>query len=313
MLIYYLSAILGCTHYHINKGIEESTLNHFAKSLSHFSKAEKNENDRAFSFFESAKIFEKLKQFDIAIDFYKRAINEVQKNENSYKLDYILNQINKKLVLENCLDKKFNSIEYETIPISVKLKYIHSFFKKSSVRTYHPTTEYECNLDFLKIDCVSNIYGDLYTTYTHISNQDDEFGSIVDKKGKFIKFKRRIYCPIYSSWKQKVGARKLWFNINDIKLINTDQISECNNIRILPIKDRIDAYNSFLKEFPNTKHKILAKKRIDDLSFELAKESDSITLYTKYLTNFSNGQHTNKAKEKIDILSFDVALKRLIQ
>ena len=65
-------------------------------------------------------------------------------------------------------------------------------------------------------------------------------------------------------------------------------------------KNTIQAYESFLKEYPDEDISIEARSRLESLYFNKADHSYSIESYEEYLTRYPSGNYSDKAREKLE-------------
>ncbi len=73
--------------------------------------------------------------------------------------------------------------------------------------------------------------------------------------------------------------------------------------------DTVEAYEDFLKEYPNKKYAGEALSRIEALNFSAAKKADTIEAYESFLAKYPKGSFTDKALLRIEELPFKHARK----
>lgn len=74
------------------------------------------------------------------------------------------------------------------------------------------------------------------------------------------------------------------------------------------IKGTIDAYETFLTKFPDSKFALLAKDSLDNLYYKKAKGLGTIDSYMRYLNKFPNGKFILQAKDSLYNIEFKNAL-----
>jgi len=308
LLVLIILLPFGCTHYYIKNGIENIKQKEYFNALKNFSKAELSEEYKASYYFEIANLFEFLNQYEISIDFYKKAIIEAKKTNEFNKI-----KKNSTTNLKRTIDKKYMTIEEGIVPIKIVMKSI--LVTKKLYYGFHMVSERECSqtkCHHKTLKCEKNIYNDLFTTYkqigcwkNRIDLRSDEYGYILDKKGQFLKFKRV---------KENSGEQKqiFWIKMTDIeqlKKISKDSYAYELYADKFSITDKITAYKKYLNDYPKTEYKKITIDRIEQLSFELAKKNNSVTSYNKYIFQYPEGRYYIEAIKHIDILSFQFARK----
>jgi len=69
----------------------------------------------------------------------------------------------------------------------------------------------------------------------------------------------------------------------------------------------IEAYQEFLRKYPNSEFTSDAKKKMEILEWEKAKQDDTIKAYQEFLRKYPNSEFTSDAKKKIEILEWEKA------
>ena len=264
----------GCANFQLQSGLKNVSKGNYLKAIKQFNKLENNENYRAIAYFQIAQLFaNSLHQFDVALKFFNKAESEVQKNQYSVEKKFIIANLTK--CIEKTIDCKFKDLEKDKVPIEFRMK-------KNS-KTYHMWGEKYNNGKFDR---------------TFPSNKI-VCGIIIDKNDNYLRVKKSLS---YGS---------LWLDIHEIKGINKNLSDVLRSLTKMTLSKRrkLGAYKVFLKKHSNPKYIELSQKRIDELSFEIATDSNSIKKFKEYLTEFPNGKYFNDAITQIDKISFDIAKK----
>ncbi len=111
----------------------------------------------------------------------------------------------------------------------------------------------------------------------------------------------------------------------DIELLSEHLKNETNKERIELVKDRIDEldfkkadyadngieaikiHEDYLQKYPDGLYVGEAKNRIEELSFNIATNTNSKEAYDAFVKKFPQGNHYQKAIESIEVLEFNVA------
>lgn len=74
-------------------------------------------------------------------------------------------------------------------------------------------------------------------------------------------------------------------------------------------RNTVYAYESFVREYPEAPYAATARERIDQLSFEKAKQAGKEQAYQSYLKDFPNGRFAGEARQAIPRLAYETAAR----
>ena len=74
--------------------------------------------------------------------------------------------------------------------------------------------------------------------------------------------------------------------------------------------ETVQAYEAFLKRYPDSDYTVMAKEKIESLQWQDATDQQTYSAFQKYLLAWPNGKHSSEAKNRIESLEWENA-KRL--